>query len=231
MSIQENLGADVAMCLDVCPALPATKDTIAEAVDRTVRWAGRCKEAHTRADQALFGIVQGGEPRRPPPGVRRGAGRAGLRWLRRGRGERGRGPRAGPPGAWRSRITAPARSTGPRYLMGVGRPQDILDAIATGIDLFDCVLPTRNGRNATCLTARAGNVKLRNADPPPRPRTDRGGVRMPGLPAVQPIVPPPPVHRQRDARADPGVDPQPNRYLQSADGGPARRSGRVDSSS
>ena len=69
----------------------------------------------------------------------------------------------------------------PRYLMGVGRPQDILDAIATGIDLFDCVLPTRNGRNATCLTAK-GNVKLRNAGAPPRPPADRGRVRLPGLP-------------------------------------------------
>ena len=60
VAIQEALGADVAMCLDHCPALPAAKEAIAEAVDRTIRWAGRCKAAHTRPDQALFGIVQGG---------------------------------------------------------------------------------------------------------------------------------------------------------------------------
>ena len=80
----------------------------------------------------------------------------------------------------------------PRYLMGVGRPRDILDAVATGIDLFDCVLPTRNGRNATCLTAH-GPVKLRNAVHKPRPPADRGGLRLPGVPGVQPGVSPAPV--------------------------------------
>src|SRR4051812_9867154 len=57
IAIQQNLGADVAMCLDICPALPASKEVIASAVDRTIRWAARCKEAHDRPDQALFGIV------------------------------------------------------------------------------------------------------------------------------------------------------------------------------
>ena len=160
VKIQEALGADVAMCLDVCPALPAERYKIEAAVDRTIRWAARCKAAHTRADQALFGIVQGGahEDLRgrcveslieldfdgyAVGGVSVGEAREEVRKA--------------------LAVTTHLLPTDrPRYLMGVGRPQDILDAIATGIDMFDCVLPTRNGRNATCLTF-AGNVKLRNA--------------------------------------------------------------------
>ena len=160
VAIQEALGADIAMCLDHCPALPAERSVIAEAVRRTIDWARRCKDAHTRADQALFGIVQGGAHADLRAecveallaldfdgyaigGVSVGEGRDEVR-------------------------RALAASTHllpedrPRYLMGVGRPQDILDAVATGIDMFDCVMPTRNGRNATCFTD-AGPVKLRNA--------------------------------------------------------------------
>ena len=160
VSIQEKLGADVAMCFDHCPALPASKGAIADAVERTVRWARRCKDAHSRADQALFGIVQGGShadlraecaerlieigfPGYAVGGVSVGESREEVR-------------------------RALEVSTGhlpfdkPRYLMGVGRPEDLLDAMGAGIDLFDCVWPTRNGRNATCMTAR-GPVRLRNA--------------------------------------------------------------------
>ncbi len=160
MQIQQDLGADVAMCLDHCPALPAETSAIADAVARTIRWARRCKEAHTRADQALFAIVQGGSHADLRAecaealvaldfdgyaigGVSVGESREQVRLA-----------------LDVSTHRLPADKA--RYLMGVGRPQDILDAIATGIDMFDCVLPTRNGRNATCLTAR-GPVKLRNA--------------------------------------------------------------------
>ena len=143
------------------PPCPPSKEAIAAAVGRTVRWAGRCKEAHTpgrsgplrdrpggshadlRAEcaEALIALDFDGYA---VGGVSVGEGREEVR--------------QGPGGH-----DAPAaRRTGPRYLMGVGRPQDILDAVATGIDLFDCVLPTRNGRNATCLTGH-GPVKLRNA--------------------------------------------------------------------
>ncbi len=160
VQVQEALGADVAMCLDQCPALPSSKEAIADAVARTIRWAARCKEARTRSDQALFGIVQGGShedlraecaerlieldfPGYAVGGVSVGEGREEVRKA--------------------LRVTAPRLPEDrPRYLMGVGRPQDLLDAVATGIDLFDCVLPTRNGRNATCLTAR-GVVKMKNA--------------------------------------------------------------------
>ncbi len=176
IQIQEALGADVAMCLDQCPALPAAKEAIAEAVARTVRWAARCKQAHTRADQAVFGIVQGGShadlraecaeglvaldfPGYAVGGVSVGEDRQEVR-------------------AALAASTHLLPAGKPRYLMGVGRPRDVLDAIATGIDLFDCVLPTRNGRNATCLTA-TGTVKLRNAAHRLDPRPIEDGCDCP----------------------------------------------------
>ncbi|MBX6316156.1 MAG: tRNA guanosine(34) transglycosylase Tgt, partial [Isosphaeraceae bacterium] len=176
VAIQQALGADVAMCLDHCPALPASKEAIADAVARTIRWAARCKEAHARADQALFGIVQGGShadlraecaeklialdfPGYAIGGVSVGESREEVRRALEV-----------------STHCLPAEK--PRYLMGVGRPQDILDAVLTGIDLFDCVLPTRNGRNATCLTAR-GPVKLRNAAHKTDPRPIEEGCDCP----------------------------------------------------
>jgi queuine tRNA-ribosyltransferase len=158
--IQQDLGADVAMCLDHCPALPSEKRAIAEAVDRTVRWAERCKAAHDRPDQALFGIVQGGS---------HADLRAECAERLIGIGFDGYAVGGVSVGEAREEVRAalevstrhlPAEQV--RYLMGVGRPQDILDAVATGIDIFDCVLPTRNGRNATCLTAD-GPLKMRNA--------------------------------------------------------------------
>ena len=160
VAIQQALGADVAMCLDVCPALPASKETIADAVDRTVRWAARCKEAHNRPDQALFGIVQGGAHE-----DLRGACSEALIAL----DFDGYAVGGVSVGEDREQVRKALEVTThrlpedrPRYLMGVGRPQDILEAVATGIDLFDCVLPTRNGRNGTCLTDQ-GPVKFRNA--------------------------------------------------------------------
>lgn len=158
--IQQALGADVAMCLDQCPALPASKETIAEAVGRTVRWAHRCKGAHDRPDQALFGIVQGGSH----ADLRSECAQALVEMDFAGYAVGGVSV-----GESREEVRAAIEVSTPflpaekaRYLMGVGRPVDILDAVARGIDLFDCVLPTRNGRNANCLTDQ-GPVKLRNA--------------------------------------------------------------------
>jgi queuine tRNA-ribosyltransferase len=160
IAIQEALAADVAVCLDHPPALPAEKAAIADAVRRTIAWAKRCKAAHARKDQALFGIVQGGPHADlrsecamalrdldfdgyAVGGVSVGEGREEFRQAL----------------AVTMGLLPPDR---PRYLMGVGRPQDMLAAVATGIDLFDCVLPTRNGRNATCFSDK-GYVRLRNA--------------------------------------------------------------------
>jgi queuine tRNA-ribosyltransferase len=159
-AIQEALGADVAMCLDHCPALPASRTAIADAVARTISWARRCKEAHRRPDQALFGIVQGGTH----SDLRTECAEALLAMDFDGYAVGGVSVGEGREEV-RQALEITTRllpSDRPRYLMGVGRPQDILDAVATGIDLFDCVMPTRNGRNATCFTD-FGPVKLRNA--------------------------------------------------------------------
>jgi queuine tRNA-ribosyltransferase len=160
IAIQEALGSYVAMCLDHCPALPAAKAEIAVAVKRTIGWARRCKAAHRRGDQALFGIVQGG----PHSDLRGECADAlcdldfdgyAIGGVSVGEGR----------DQFRQALDVTTHRLPvdrPRYLMGVGRPQDILDAVGTGVDLFDCVLPTRNGRNATCFTDK-GYVKLRNA--------------------------------------------------------------------
>jgi queuine tRNA-ribosyltransferase len=159
-AIQQSLGADVAMCLDHCPALPALREEIADAVRRTIAWAARCKAAHGRADQALFGIVQGG----PHADLRAHCAEALMALDFDGYAVGGVSVGEGPE-LVRQALAVTTHllpRDRPRYLMGVGRPQDILDAVATGIDLFDCVMPTRNGRNATCFTDK-GYVKLRNA--------------------------------------------------------------------
>ena len=160
MQIQQDLGADVAMCLDHCPALPAEKSVIAAAVGRTIRWAARCKDAHSRPDQALFGIVQGGSH----ADLRQECAEALAALDFDGYAVGGVSV-----GESRDEVRQALQVSTPhlpadkaRYLMGVGRPSDILDAVSVGVDLFDCVLPTRNGRNATCLTD-LGPVKLRNS--------------------------------------------------------------------
>ncbi len=159
MQIQEALGADVAMVLDHVIGLPSPPELVRDAAERTVRWAERCRRAATRPDQALFGIVQGGldlDVRRQClerlmqlefPGYAVG------------------GLSVGEEPAEMARVleaTVPAMPRDrPRYLMGVGRPQDLLEAIRWGIDLFDCVVPTRNGRNAMAFTDQ-GPLRLRN---------------------------------------------------------------------
>ncbi len=160
IAIQEALGADIIMCFDHCPALPATREDVAEATWRTLRWAERCKAAQTRPDQALFGIVQGGTHE----DLRRECAEAlvGLDFPGYAVGGVSVGESRDEFMAALEATTPHLPRDKPRYLMGVGRPEDMLAAIARGIDMFDCVLPTRNGRNATCLSRR-GPVKLRNA--------------------------------------------------------------------
>jgi queuine tRNA-ribosyltransferase len=159
VAIQESLGSDVAMVLDHVVALPNSPEVLRDAAIRSVRWAERAKKAHKRTDQAQFAIVQGGLD----PKLRIECTEA-LRSL----GFPGYavgGLSVGEPPEEMYRIlneTVPALPDDrPRYLMGVGRPQDILQAIELGIDLFDCVLPTRNGRNAMAFTD-SGTVRVRN---------------------------------------------------------------------
>jgi queuine tRNA-ribosyltransferase len=160
IAIQENLGADIAMCLDECAPFKTPPEYLKEAVRRTILWAKRCRETHRRADQALFGIVQGGtdlDLRRACASSLVALDFAGYAL---GGFSVGETPTdmagALPP----SIAELPAGR--PRYLMGVGRPQDILAGVAFGIDMFDCVLPTRNGRNASAFTLD-GPIRLRNA--------------------------------------------------------------------
>jgi len=166
--IQEQLGADCIMCLDECPASDVGAHELAEAVRRTTLWAQRCRASQTRGDQALFGIVQGGTD----PVLRRESA-AGLRDLdfpayAIGGLSVGEAPQAMYQTLTETCPCLPTRQL--RYLMGVGRPQDLLESVTRGIDLFDCVMPSRNGRNATAFTS-GGKVKLRNrrhvCDPSP----------------------------------------------------------------
>ncbi|MCW5844303.1 MAG: tRNA guanosine(34) transglycosylase Tgt [Caldilinea sp.] len=159
MRIQELLGADCIMCLDECPPHDVGRERLIAAVDRTTRWAARCREAHQRTDQALFGIVQGGTDQELRE--RSAAGLLPLDFP--GYAVGGLSVGEDPSEMYHTlEFTTPLLPTDrPRYLMGVGRPIDLLESVLRGIDLFDCVMPTRNGRNATAFTSR-GPVKLRN---------------------------------------------------------------------
>jgi queuine tRNA-ribosyltransferase len=158
--IQENLGADIAMCLDECPAGGAAPEVMRAAVRRTILWAERCRAVHRRPDQALFAIVQGGTDVTLRTECAEALTRLDFPGYALG------GFSVGETEAQMLAALAPSAAAlpvnKPRYLMGVGRPIDLLNAIAAGIDLFDCTMPTRNGRNASAFTA-AGPLRLRNA--------------------------------------------------------------------
>jgi queuine tRNA-ribosyltransferase len=157
---QELLGADIQMVLDVCPPLPSPPEVVRLALERTSAWALRAKAAHTRQDQALFGIVQGGvdEVMRAESARRTvevgfdGYGIGGLSV-----GE----TRAEMLPALAAAI-AHLPSDRPRYLMGVGDPASLIEAVALGVDQFDCVMQTRLGRHGTALTS-SGKLHLKNA--------------------------------------------------------------------
>jgi queuine tRNA-ribosyltransferase len=171
IAIQEELGADIAMAFDECPPYPADRAAVEDATLRTTRWARRSRDAHRRADQVLFGIVQGGvfDDLR----ARSAEDLIGLDFPGYAVG----GLSVGEPKADMLRVLdglAPLLPTHkPRYLMGVGTPEDLIEGIARGIDMFDCVMPTRNARNGQLFTSE-GKLSIRNArhreDPrPPDP--------------------------------------------------------------
>jgi queuine tRNA-ribosyltransferase len=168
MAIQENLGADVAMCLDECPPSGTSPEYLREAVRRTLLWAERCRGAHRRPDQALFAIVQGGTDLELRRHCAEALTRLDFPGYALGGFSVGETPAQMTAALGPSAALLPADR--PRYLMGVGRPQDVLAGVAAGIDMFDCVLPTRNGRNAQAFTMD-GPIRLRNArhrrDPAP----------------------------------------------------------------
>ncbi len=159
IKVQEDLGSDIAMCFDECVRIPCSREESEEAMRRTVRWAERCRVSHVRKDQVLFGIVQGSlfEDQRIRcakelkemdfPGYAIG------------------GLSVGEPHSEMYRtldaVCPELPRNRPRYLMGVGYPSNLVEGVARGIDMFDCVLPTRNGRNGTLFTS-FGRVNIRN---------------------------------------------------------------------
>lgn len=157
--IQEELGSDIAMVLDHVIALPASDEAALDASDRSVRWARRCKESAKRSDQAKFAIVQGGLN----ADLRIQCAEQLIQIGFDGYAVGGLSVGEPPPEMYRVLdIVCPVLPRDqPRYLMGVGRPIDLVEGIARGIDMFDCVMPTRNGRNALAFTAN-GPLRMRN---------------------------------------------------------------------
>jgi queuine tRNA-ribosyltransferase len=160
IEIQANLGADIVMAFDECPPGDAPREAVEEATERTTRWARRCREAHRRDDQWLFGIVQGGVH----PDLRERSAREMM--VLDFPGYAIGGLSVGEPRQRRERVLEDLETIlpgeRPRYLMGVGTPGDLVEAVARGVDMFDCVLPTRNARNGQLFT-REGRLNLRNA--------------------------------------------------------------------
>lgn len=167
--IQEELGSDIAMVLDECTPHPATETEARISFERTTRWARRARGAHRREDQAQFGIVQGGmyaELRRESA-----AQLVELEFPGYGIG----GLSVGEPKPLFYEMLAVSSSalpvSKPRYLMGVGAPEDLFEAVMNGVDMFDCVLQTRLGRNGALFT-RTGRINIKNS----RFRQDSGAV-------------------------------------------------------
>jgi queuine tRNA-ribosyltransferase len=160
IEIQSNLGADLIMAFDECPPSTASREEIAAATERTARWARRSRAAHRREDQWLFGIVQGGV--HLDLREKSAADIAALGFPGHAIGGLAVGETK--EDTWRvvDHVAPMLPADRPRYLMGVGTPEDLLDGVARGMDLFDCVLPTRNARNGQLFTS-AGRLSIRNA--------------------------------------------------------------------
>ena len=160
VDVQQKLGADIQMVLDVCPPLPSPPDVVRLALERTSAWARRARGHHTRADQALFGIVQGGIS----PAMRRESAERTVALDFDGYGIGGLSV-----GETRDEMV-PALAAAleaipadrPRYLMGVGDPASLVEAIGLGVDQFDCVMQTRLGRHGTAFTDQ-GRLNVKNA--------------------------------------------------------------------
>jgi queuine tRNA-ribosyltransferase len=160
MRIQKTLDSDIAMVLDECTAYPATQKQARKSMELSMRWAARSKRAHEGNKNALFGIVQGSVYESLRERSLRELQNIGFDGYAIG------GLAVGEPKAERDRVIAQLMpqmpQDRPRYLMGMGTPEDLIEAVGAGVDLFDCVLPTRNARNGWLFT-RLGDVKIRNA--------------------------------------------------------------------
>jgi len=170
IEIQQQLGADLIVVLDEFEPISdrVDEERVRATLERTLRWAERCRRAHTRGDQLLFGVVQGGGSEALRAESARRTVELGFEAFAIG----GLGVGESAQRRWpllEAAVEPLPRET-PHYLMGLGTPEDLVEAVARGVDLFDCVIPTRHGRHGTVLTAR-GSVNLRNArfrdDPEP----------------------------------------------------------------
>ena len=167
MAVQRALGSDIVMIFDECTPYPAGRDAVETSMQLSLRWARRSRQAHTDSPAALFGIVQGGMHADLRLASLQGLTELGFDGYAIG------GLSVGEPHEERIGVldtldpAMPADK--PRYLMGVGTPEDIVESVRRGIDMFDCVLPTRNARNAHLFTS-SGTLRLRNA----RFRSDTG---------------------------------------------------------
>ncbi len=160
MEIEQALGADIAMVFDVCSPYPAPKEQVMDALEKTTRWAKRCQQCHKREDQALFGIVQGGLFN----DLRRRSAEELIELDFPGYGIGGLSVGEPKPLMYdcMDHLLPLMPLDKPRYLMGVGSPDCLVEGVARGIDMFDCVLPTRIARNGTVFT-RHGKLVVRNA--------------------------------------------------------------------
>lgn len=170
MEIQQKLGADIVMQLDQCAPYPATREFVEGAVDLSARWAARCLAAHTKADQALFGIVQGGmhlDLRLQSVERLLEAGRASVEAGHKdfqgfGIGGYSVGEEHDVMFETLGQVARALPDAKPRYLMGVGNPTTLVRAVREGVDMFDCVLPTRTARMGTAFSS-TGRMNMRNA--------------------------------------------------------------------
>ena len=167
--VQESLGTDIMMCLDTCIPFPATREEVIRSTELTSRWARRCRAAQSSTDQLLFGIVQGGMY----PELRKNGAEALLDIGFDGYALGGLSV-----GESKTLMREMTEATVPHldqerpvYLMGVGTPEDLVESVGMGVDMFDCVMPTRNARNGTLFTSR-GKVVIKNS----RHRDDHGPV-------------------------------------------------------
>jgi queuine tRNA-ribosyltransferase len=160
VAMQEDLGVDIAICLDECPGFPAPEQEVRKAAALTLRWAGRSLAARRRDESALFAVVQGGML----PELRREQAQAMRELDFQGYALGGLSVGEEKETTWEMvEMTVPELPEDkPRYLMGVGTPADLVEGVARGVDMFDCVLPTRNGRNGMAFT-NAGRVVIKNA--------------------------------------------------------------------
>lgn len=170
MALQEQLGADIAMQLDQCTPYPAEREFVARAVELSAHWARRCLAAHKRSDQTLFGIVQGGmELDLRLESIRRlreiedeSLGRGGRRFGGFGIGGYSVGEDHDVMFETLGQVARALPADRPRYLMGVGNPTTLVRAVREGVDMFDCVLPTRTARMGTAFSS-TGRMNMRNA--------------------------------------------------------------------